>query len=96
MRIARVIGSAVSTMKPDNIRGSKLLILRAATPSNELYGEPFVAVDIVSAGTGELVLVADGSAGRRGLENDDAPVDSVIMAILDSLEVEGDVTFRKH
>jgi ethanolamine utilization protein eutN/carboxysome structural protein ccml len=83
-------------MKPDNIRGSKLLILRAATPSNELYGEPFVAVDIVSAGTGELVLVADGSAGRRGLENDDAPVDSVIMAILDSLEVEGDVTFRKH
>ena len=34
MRIARVIGSAVSTMKPDTIRGSKLLILRAATPDN--------------------------------------------------------------
>lgn len=96
MRIARVIGSAVSTMKPDNIRGSRLLILRAATPDNKLYGDPFVAVDVVSAGTGELVLVADGSAGRRGLENDDAPVDSVIMAILDSLEVEGAVTFRKR
>lgn len=95
MRIARVIGSAVSTMKPDNIRGSKLLILRAATPDNKLYGDPFVAVDMVSAGAGELVLVADGSAARRGLDNDNAPVDSVIMAILDSLEVEGCVTFRK-
>ena len=55
-----------------------------------------MAVDVVSAGTGELVLVVDESAARRGLDNDNAPVDSVIMAILDSLEVEGAVTFRKH
>ena len=96
MRIARVIGSAVSTIKPDSTRGSKLLILRAATPGNELYGDPFVAVDIVGAGAGEVVLVAEGSAARRAVENDDAPVDAAIMAILNSLEVDGDITFRKH
>ncbi len=96
MLIARVIGSAVSTIKPDSIRGSKLLIVKAATPGDELHGDAFVAADIVGAGEGELVLVASGSAARRALGNDDAPVDRVIMAILDSLEVDGETTFRKH
>jgi ethanolamine utilization protein eutN/carboxysome structural protein ccml len=96
MQIARVIGSAVSTIKPDNIRGTKLLVVRAATPSNELYGDPYVAADIVGAGSGELVLISGGSSARRALGDDSAPVDAVIMAILDSLEVDGDVTFRKH
>lgn len=96
MRIARVVGSAVCTIKTDSLRGSKLLVLRAATPSDELVGEPFVAVDAVGAGEGELVLVADGSAGRYTDYTEGGPVDSVIMAILDSLEVEGETTFRKN
>lgn len=95
MRIARVIGSAVSTIKVDALRGSKLLIVRAATASDELIGEPFVAVDTVGAGEGELVLISEGSAGRHTEWTRGAPVDAVIMAILDSLEVGGETTFRK-
>ena len=96
MHIARVIGAAVSTIKPDTIRGTKLLVVCSATPANEIYGEPYVAADIVGAGAGELVLVAGGSSARRALGEDSAPVDAVIMAILDSLEIDGNVTFRKH
>lgn len=96
MRIARVVGSAVSTIKVDSLRGSKLLIVRAATAADELLGEPFVAVDAVGAGEGELVLISEGSAGRHTDLTGDAPVDAVIMAILDSLEVGGETTFRKH
>lgn len=95
MRIARVIGNAVSTIKSDSLRGSKLLVVQAATPRDDLYGEPFVAVDAIGAGEGELVLIGEGSAARRTDQTADAPVDAVIMAILDSLDVNGEMTFRK-
>lgn len=95
MRIARVVGSAVSTIKSESLRGSKLLVVREATASDELVGDPFVAVDAVGAGEGELVLISEGSAGRQTDYTTDAPVDAVIMAILDSLEVDGKTTFRK-
>lgn len=95
MRIARVIGSAVSTIKVNTLRGSKLLIVQATTVRDELVGEPFVAVDAIGAGEGELVLVAEGSAGRHTDLTTDAPVDAVILGVLDSLEVGGESTFRK-
>jgi ethanolamine utilization protein EutN len=93
--IARVVGSAVSTVKTPELRGLKLLVVREATPEDELVGDPFVAVDAVGAGEGELVLVARGSAARQTPETADRPVDALIMAILDSLEVGRTVTFRK-
>lgn len=95
MRIARVIGSAVSTIKTDSLHGRKLLVVSYADVHNELAGEPFVAVDAVGAGEGELVLVSEGSAARQTDLTQDAPADAVIMAILDSLEVAGNTTFRK-
>lgn len=96
MRIARVVGSAVSTIKVDSLYGTKLLLVQYATPDDTLLdGEPFVAVDAVGAGEGELVLVAQGSAGRFGDQTQNAPVDALIMGILDSLEFQGATTFRK-
>lgn len=95
MLIARVVGSAVSTIKEETLRGLKLLIVREATPGDELRGEPFVAADTVGAGEGELVLVVLGSAARQTDKTRDFPVDAAIIGILDSLEVEGDVPYRK-
>jgi ethanolamine utilization protein EutN len=95
MLIARVVGSAVSTVKEETLRGLKLLVVREATPANELRGEPFVAVDTVGAGEGELVLIVMGSAARHTDRTRDYPVDAAIIGILDSLEVEGQVSFRK-
>ena len=95
MRIARVVGSAVSTVKEKSLVGHKLLLVREADESNEMTGPVFVAIDVVGAGTGELVMVTDGSAARQTGTTSDQPVDAVIMGILDSLEVDGTVTFRK-
>jgi microcompartment protein CcmK/EutM len=95
MRIARVIGSAVATVKETSLVGHKLLLVREADESNQVTGSVFVAVDVVGAGTGELVLVTEGSAARHSGTTSGQPVDAVIMAILDSLEVDGTVTFRK-
>jgi len=95
MLIARVIGSAVSTIKDSNLRGLKLLVVQEASPSDEVQGRPFVAADTVGAGEGELVLIVTGSAARHTDKTQDYPVDAAIIGILDSLEVDGEITFRK-
>lgn len=95
MLIARVVGSAVSTIKDEKLTGLKLLVVREVTPANELVGKPLVAIDAVGAGEGELVLIASGSSARQTTVTNNKPVDAVIMAILDSLEVEGELTYVK-
>jgi len=95
MLIARVIGTAVSTIKEETLKGSKLLVLRQTDEHGEPFGKPYVAVDTVNAGAGDLVLTAHGSSGRQTTLTKDRPVDAVIMAVLDSLEVNGEITFRK-
>lgn len=96
MKIALVIGSTISTMKNDAIHGRKLLICRDADTAGQERGEPYVAVDTVSAGRGDLVLVTDGSSARYTNQTTDAPVDAVIVGVIDSLEMGGAVTYRKE
>ena len=95
MLIARVVGDVVSTMKDDKIVGRKLLIVREVSVENEIVGKPVVAVDTVDAGVGDVVLVAQGSSARQTSLTKDTPTDAVIMAIVDSLDMDGKVTFRK-
>ncbi|MCL2377697.1 MAG: EutN/CcmL family microcompartment protein [Defluviitaleaceae bacterium] len=80
MLIGKVIGSVIATRKNNKLTGSKFLIVES------MHGcEPkrVVAVDNVGAGAGEIVLVTLGSAARMALENPTAPVDAVIVGIVD-------------
>ncbi len=95
MLIARVVGTTVSTIKDSKLSGMKLLIVRQTDEKGEPYGKPYVAVDTVDAGIGDLVLTCAGSSARQTAQTKDTPVDAVIMSILDSLEVDGQVVFRK-
>jgi microcompartment protein CcmK/EutM len=96
MKIALVIGSTISTIKDHSISGRKLLIVRDADTAGKEKGAPYVAVDTVSAGTGDLVLVTDGSSARYTNQTTDAAVDAVIVGVIDSLEMSGTVTYRKE
>jgi microcompartment protein CcmK/EutM len=95
MRIVKVVGVTVATVKDEKLHGRKLLVVRETDEHGEPYGKPLVAVDTVDAGVGDLVLIAQGSSGRMTHETKDRPIDAVIMAVIDSLEVDGSVTFRK-
>ncbi len=95
MLIARVVGTTVSTIKDEKLTGRKLLIVRQTDEKGVAFGKPFVAVDTVDAGVGDLVLTASGSSARQTTITKDRPVDAVIMAIIDSLNVDGQVVFRK-
>jgi microcompartment protein CcmK/EutM len=95
MLIAKVIGTTVSTIKDEKLQGRKLLILRQTDETGATSGKPYVAVDTVDAGVGDLVLTAAGSSARQTNITKDTPVDAVIMSIIDSLEVDGKTVFRK-
>ena len=95
MLIARVTGLVVATMKHESLVGSKLLIVQETDVNGESVGGPMVAVDAVDAGEGDLVLVTQGSGARQTENTLDRPVDNIIMAIVDTLQSNGEVTFRK-
>lgn len=95
MQIALVIGAAVATMKDEKLRGRKLLLVRIADEHGEPGGLPHIAVDTVSAGAGDLVIVAAGSSARQTDQTTGTPVDLVIVGVIDSLELGGKVTYRK-
>jgi ethanolamine utilization protein EutN len=95
MRIAKVVGVAVATVKDQRLEGGKCLLVAAADPTGQPQGNPFVAVDMVGAGEGELVLVVEGSSARVAAGDASRPVDAVIVGILDSLRYDGQMTYKK-
>ncbi len=95
MLIAKVIGTTVATIKDPKLVGQKLLIVRQTDEHGEASGKPYVAIDTVGAGVGELVLTCAGSSARQTVTTKDTPVDAVIMAIIDSLQVNDEATFKK-
>ncbi|AZR72299.1 ethanolamine utilization protein EutN [Anoxybacter fermentans] len=96
MVLGRVIGTVVATCKDKRLVGKKLLIvqplkIKDLTPK----GDPVVAVDTVGAGESEVVLMVAGSSARQTDKTDKTPVDAAIMAIVDSIELEGKLIFSK-
>ena len=96
MLIAKVIGTTISTIKDEKLEGRKLLILRQCDEAGDVYGKPYVAVDTLDAGVGDLVLTAHGSGGRQTDITRNSPVDAVIMAVIDHMVVENQVTYQKE
>ena len=96
MKIARVIGTTISTVKDEKISGTKLMIVQQSDASGEKsVGDPFVAIDLVDAGQGDLVMTAEGSSARQTYLTKDCPVDAVIIGVLDELEVDGQLVYRQ-
>ncbi len=95
MFLARVEGSVVATKKDANMSGRKLLILRPQLVDDKDPGRfrpganTIVAVDSVGAGIGEMVLFCQGSSARLANGLREAPVDAVIIGIVDAVDVLG-------
>ena len=95
MFLARVEGSVVATKKEASMNGRKLLILRPQLvddkdPTKFRPGmNTIVAVDTVGAGIGELILFCQGSSARLAGGMREAPVDAVVIGIVDTVDVLG-------
>ena len=95
MKLAKVLGTVVATEKDAKLRGLRFLMLGLWDHDNKATSGSVVAVDAVGAGVGEMVLFASGSSARQTEHTDNKPVDAVVMAIVDSWEIEGDEKYRK-
>jgi len=95
MNLAKVLGTVVSTKKEESLDGLKFLLLGQLDDRRNVTGTSVVAADAVGAGVGELVLYATGSSARQTRLTDKRPVDAVIMAIVDSWEIEGEEIYKK-
>jgi microcompartment protein CcmK/EutM len=93
--LARVIGSVVATRKEAELEGIKFLLVENTQPDGTRKGSHVVAADAVGAGLGDLVLYATGSSARQTTLTRDRPCDATIMAIVDLIEEQGSLSYRK-
>jgi microcompartment protein CcmK/EutM len=96
MLIGKVVGTLVSTQKDEKLEGLMFHVVKQMDMEGKETGGYVVAVDAVGAGVGELVLYATGSSARQTVLTDRRPCDAVIMAIVDTWEVNGEVKYTKE
>ncbi|MGD8628473.1 MAG: EutN/CcmL family microcompartment protein [bacterium] len=92
MYIAKVIGDVVSSIKYPTLTGQKILVIQPIDPDGSERGEPLLAMDQVSAGIGDVVLIVDqGSATRQVLKQQYPTIRTLILGIVDRIDMpEGD------
>ncbi|MGL6107335.1 EutN/CcmL family microcompartment protein [Romboutsia sp.] len=87
MKIGRVIGTVVATRKDDSLIGNKLLITQPLNFNKEKDGSPLIAVDVVGAGIGELVMYTEGTAARNAAKKPNSSINAAIIGIIDNIDV---------
>jgi len=90
MFLGRVKGNLVATQKNNNLIGHKLQIVKKIDLNGNFIGKKdVIAVDLIDAGIGDIVLVAqEGDAVQQILGHDKAPVNTIIIAVVDDFEVQ--------
>jgi microcompartment protein CcmK/EutM len=87
MIFAKVVGSVVATRKDENLTGLKLMLCKETDHNGNPLDTYHVAVDAVQAGEGDRVLLAYGSSARMTDLTRNAPIDAIIMAIVDNVDL---------
>ena len=88
MILGRVSGSLYSTINHKYFDGKRILLVDLITPDGKKTGDYLFAIDTVGAGAGEKVLIIDeGNSARQILDSEDGPVRSVIVGVVDEVEI---------
>ncbi len=95
MLLGRVTGTVVASQKEPLMEGLTLLLLRQIGVDNVDGSGYVVAVDAVGAGVGEVVMYASGSSARQTGITQNRPCDAVVMAIVDTWDVDGETVYTK-
>lgn len=82
MITAKVLNNIWSTRKTDSLTGLKFMQTEVIGGGQD-EGRRLVAVDSLSAGIGDRVLLVLGTAARRMVGDDSIPVDAAIVGIID-------------
>ena len=89
MILGRITGSVVSTIHHPVVEGRKLLVVERLDATGRPAGGYIIAIDAIGAGQGETVLILDeGNGARQILDDSNAPVRSIVVGIVDAVELE--------
>lgn len=87
MFLGKVVGTIWATRKDEELVGMKFQIVKHLGIDYSVKETFVVAVDTVQAGVGDVVLVCSGSSARQTVVTKNKPVDAVIMAVVDKLDI---------
>jgi len=87
MILGKVIGTVWATRKDEELVGMKFQIVKHVDLDYSLKDSFVVAVDTVQAGVGDIVLLCSGSSARQTAVTKNKPVDAVIMAVVDKIDI---------
>jgi microcompartment protein CcmK/EutM len=96
MNLARVRGTVVATNRSDKVAGARWLLVEESDQKGAGKGEYLVALDMVGADRGQLVLLTQGSSCRWTARTDDRPMDTLVVAIVDTIDVGGEVQWTQE
>lgn len=88
MILGRIAGTVVATRKDEKLEGWKLLLVKTIDPETRSESGYVIAVDTVGAGAGEIVICVAGSSARMASGLKDHPVDTAIVGIVDTIELD--------
>jgi ethanolamine utilization protein EutN len=92
MYIGKVTGDVVSSVKYDTLTGYKILIVQPVDPDGRETGDTVLAIDMVDAGKGDLVMIVDqGTAARTVLDMEYPTIRTLIMGIVDRIDLVGEI-----
>ncbi len=88
MVLGKVVGTVWATRKDEELVGMKFQVVRHVDVHHKVKDTFVVAVDTVQAGVGDVVLVTSGSSARQTALTKNKPVDAVIVAVVDKLDIK--------
>ena len=95
MILGTVVGTVVSTRRFDGIESARYLLVEQCDQQARGKQDFHVALDMIGARDGEVVLLCQGSAARQTKTTNDRPIDALIVAIVDLIDEKGTVVYKK-
>jgi len=95
MILGKVVGTVVSTNKSIDIEGARYLLVEKCNQKGETKADFLVALDLVSAGYNEMVMIAESTSARETPLTQNKPVDAIIVGIIDLIDENDEIVYRK-
>ncbi len=96
MLLAKVVGTVTCSVKADNAQGSVYLLVDMCDQSGKGTANVQIALDMIGAGYGEMVMICTGSAARQTKMSMNMPVNAVIAGIVDLIDEGGAVVYSSQ
>lgn len=95
MTLGIVAGIIIASRRADGIAQPVYLLIERCNQQGAGKRDYLVAIDLMGAKRGEMVLLSAGSSARQTALTDDKPIDAVIIGIIETIDMRGAVTYQK-